>query len=311
MTIPDRKRGCMYGLAIGDALGAQVEFQRPGSFERVAGFRGGGPHGLKPGEWTDETSMALALADSIVLSGWDCEDQMRRYLDWWRNGSYSTRGHCFDISSTLSSTLYEFEVHGDIQQAHLASERSTNNGSVSRLAPVVVHFHHDPIDVPLLSERALDSSRTTHSHHECVSACRYCAVLMAGLISGEDRDTVLSADWEPVQELRETAPLHRNVELVIGGSYRVLRPPEIQASGYAAKCLEAALWAFHDAQSFSEAVLKSVNLGYDADNVGAICGQIAGAAFGCSGIPGDWMEQLKGRPLIEKSFPTLLTAAPS
>ena len=75
MPTRDRQRGCLIGLAVGDALGAAVEFQPPGTFEPVTDYRAGGPHGLGPGEWADDTSMALALADSIAQSGWDLNDQ--------------------------------------------------------------------------------------------------------------------------------------------------------------------------------------------------------------------------------------------
>lgn len=97
METRDRQRGCLLGLAIGDALGAAVEFQTPGSFEPVTEFRAGGPHDLGPGEWTDDTSMALALADSIADVGWDLDDQAQRYVDWWRGGKYSSNGRVFDI----------------------------------------------------------------------------------------------------------------------------------------------------------------------------------------------------------------------
>ena len=105
MKPPDRQRGTLLGLAVGDALGAAVEFEMPGAFEPVTGYRGGGPHGLGPGEWTDDTSMALALADSIAQVGWDLNDQAGRYVTWWREGRYSVNGRCFDIGITTRSAL--------------------------------------------------------------------------------------------------------------------------------------------------------------------------------------------------------------
>lgn len=92
----DRRRGALIGLAVGDALGAAVEFRRSGSFAPVVGYRNGGPHGLKAGEWTDDTSMALALAESMATVGWDLNDQARRYVQWWQTGNYSVNGRCFD-----------------------------------------------------------------------------------------------------------------------------------------------------------------------------------------------------------------------
>ena len=104
----DRQRGTLLGLVIGDALGAAVEFQPPGSFREVTGYCGGGLHGVAPGEWTDDSSMALALADSIASVGWDLNDQVRRYVVWWRKGEYSVNGRCFDIGITTRSALLRF-----------------------------------------------------------------------------------------------------------------------------------------------------------------------------------------------------------
>lgn len=100
----DRHRGALIGLAVGDALGAAVEFKSPGSFELVTGYRDGGPHGLNAGEWTDDTSMALALADSIAM-GWDLNDQADNYAQWWQSGKYSVNGRCFDIGMAIIPSL--------------------------------------------------------------------------------------------------------------------------------------------------------------------------------------------------------------
>src|SRR5690349_14740533 len=107
-AITDRRRGALVGLAVGDALGAAVEFRRPGSFEPVTGYRAGGPHGLGPGEWTDDTSMALALADGVARADWDLNDQAKRYVSWWRTGAYSVNGRCFDIGIQTSRSLSRF-----------------------------------------------------------------------------------------------------------------------------------------------------------------------------------------------------------
>src|SRR5262245_47237791 len=116
MTL-DRRRGCLLGLAIGDALGAAVEFESPGDFEPVVGYRDGGPHRLAPGEWTDDTSLALALADSISQGKWDLNDQAKRYVAWWKNGTYSVNGRCFDIGITTKTALERFVSEGDAHKS--------------------------------------------------------------------------------------------------------------------------------------------------------------------------------------------------
>ena len=128
------------GLAVGDALGAAVEFKHPGTFKPVTGYRDGGPHRLAAGEWTDDTSMALALADSIVTAGWDLDDQARRYIQWWRKGTYSVNGFCFDIGHTTCWALSRFEQLADARKSGDTSERASGNGSIMRLVPVAIRY---------------------------------------------------------------------------------------------------------------------------------------------------------------------------
>ena len=158
----DRQRGTLLGLAIGDALGAAVEFQLPDTFEPVIGYRAGGPHGLAPGEWTDDTSMALALADSIAEGGWDINDQAKRYLNWWQTGAYSVNGRCFDIGNTTVAALYRFQETGDARTSGDHSDHASGNGSIMRLAPVPIRYSHMlPERIGDLAERAVESSLPT------------------------------------------------------------------------------------------------------------------------------------------------------
>ena len=310
MTRSDRQRGCLLGLAIGDALGAAVEFMSPGSFEPVTDYRAGGPHGLNPGEWTDDTSMALALADSIAQTGWDLDDQARRYVAWWRNGEYSVNGRCFDIGNTTVAALHRFQRDEDATSSGDRSSRASGNGSIMRLAPVPIRFvDHFPERIERLATLAADSSLPTHASPQCVSACRYMAVVLVGLMHGLDREEVLAVDWQPLEHLRKAEPLHPEVDAVAAGSFRQLKPPAIKGSGYVVESLEAALWAFQDAEDFREAVLKAVNLGDDADTTGAVCGQLAGAFWGERGIPQAWRDGMAKQQMIEQALAGLLTTS--
>lgn len=299
----DRCRGALLGLAIGDGLGAAVEFKPPGSFQPVTGYRGGGPHGLDAGEWTDDSSMALALADSIGAVGWDLNDQARRYVEWWKTGKYSVNGRCFDIGITTSSALSRFVKLQEATRSGDPSESASGNGSIMRLAPVPIHFRQLFLnDIATLSRMAEESSLTTHASEQCLSACRYMAVVVAGLIQGKDRATVLSPTWEPLAKLKAIKPLHPLIEKVADGSFKAKKPPAIRGSGWVVESLEAALWAFHDADNFEEAILRAVNLGDDADTTGAVCGQFAGAFWGESGIPDSFRTGLARQDMIEKAL---------
>jgi ADP-ribosyl-[dinitrogen reductase] hydrolase len=299
-ALRDRQRGALVGLAVGDALGAAVEFRPPGSFEPVTGYRAGGPHGLAAGEWTDDTSMALALADSINETGWDLDDQARRYLQWRDDGRYSVTGRCFDIGITTNSSLRRFQRTGNARTSGEASPRAAGNGSIMRLAPVSIRFatlYPDRLDQ--LVQRMVESSLPTHASPECLSACAYFGTLLAALIAGADRAEVLAPDGPLLARLRALDPLAGRVDAVAAGSFRMKSPPQIAGTGYVVQSLEAALWAFHDAADFREAALRAVNLGDDADTTGAVCGQLAGACWGESGIPAEWREGLARQDLIE------------
>ena len=232
MPCIDRQRGTLLGLAIGDALGAAVEFKSPGTFPEVTGYRGGGPHGLAPGEWTDDTSMALALADSIASVGWDLNDQARRYVAWWRKGEYSVNGRCFDIGITTRSALRPFREDRRCQDLG----RPLGAGQRQRLDHAAGPGA-DPLRRPVprpnwtsWSGYCVESSLPTHASPQCLSACAYLGLVLCGLIHGIDREEVLAPDWEPLQQLKQIHPLHPEVAEVAAGSFRQKQPPEIVGS---------------------------------------------------------------------------------
>lgn len=292
MNIVDRKRGCLFGLACGDALGGPVEFRQMGEFSPVTDYRSGGVHGLNKGEFTDDTSMALALADSL-RNGWDLKDQMDRYVAWWQNGVYSVNGWCFDIGGTTKAALSNYQISGDPLTSGLTSAHAAGNGSIMRLAPVPIKYSRLFIEnYGALMEYGRDSSMVTHASPNCQSACGYLAVILGGLINGEGRESLLT-DSKYMQHLSP------DIFPVAQGSYRHKEPPAIKGSGYVVDSLEAALWAFYKAKDFREAVLAAVNLGDDADTTGAVCGQLAGAYWGYEGIPVEWREGLAKSDYIE------------
>ena len=296
IDVQDRYRGAPMGLAVCDALGTTLEFCSPGSFTPITDMVGGGPFKLKPGQWTDDTSMALCLAESLIEKrGFDPVDQLSRYVQWYRHGHLSSTGTCFDIGCTTVRALHTFERTG---QPYCGSPdaRTAGNGSVMRLAPVPLFFADTP---EVAIERSGDSSRTTHGARVCVDACRYMGGLIAGAVLGVEKGDLLGDRYSPVPGYWARHPLCPEIAAIAGGSFKRKTPPEIRGTGYVVQSLEAALWAFHRGADFREGALLAVNLGDDADTTGAVYGQIAGAHYGLAGIPDTWRDMVFRADLIQ------------
>lgn len=292
-----RYQGCLIGLAAGDASGTTVEFKPPGSFSLLTDMVGGGPFGLDLGQWTDDTSMALCLAESLITCRkFNAHDQMERYIRWWKEGYLSSNGRCFDIGTTVSQALRQYTRTGD-PFAGSTDPNSAGNGSLMRLAPVPLFFAFDPEKAISMSA---ESSRTTHGAVTCLDACRYFGGLIVGAIQGAPKEELLSERYAPIEGLWTNMPLCAEIDEVARGSFKRKDPPKIVGSGYVVKSLEAALWAFSQSSTFREGCLLAANLGNDADTTGAIYGQIAGAHYGVSDIPGSWREHLARVDLINR-----------
>ena len=283
MKEQDRALGALLGLAIGDAVGTTLEFRAPRSFAPIDDMVGGGPFGLRAGEWTDDTSMALCLAESILDTGtMDLEDQLRRYLLWADTGYLSSNGRCFDIGSTTRTQLERFRATGEVVDPH-PNEESAANGSLMRLAAVPIRWHGD---TAIAGARSAESSRTTHAATRPVDACRLMGAMVSALIQGASFiDVTGPAFWR-------WGDLHPEVANIATGAWKQKEPPSIRGTGYCIDALEAALWAVAEADTFRTAVLRAANLGDDADTTAAIAGQLAGARWGASAIPSPWREKV-------------------
>lgn len=283
LSLQDRYAGSLLGLACGDALGTTVEFKARGSFMPLRGIVGKGPFGLAAGQWTDDTSMALCLAESLVENRYDVIDQMERYVRWWREGYWSATGRCFDIGNTTRAALASFERTRN-PYAGSTEPDTAGNGSLMRLAPVVLFFHPVEEDV---RRYAADHSRTTHAAAEAVECCQLLAHAVSRALSGVPKHDLLEGALAWLTEDK--------VATIAAGEFRDKPAEAIRGSGYAVESLEAALWCVHQTENYREAVLAAANLGDDADTTAAIAGQIAGALYGVEAIPREWRQILHRR----------------
>ncbi len=306
MDLSDRYRGSLLGLATGDALGTTCEFAKPGTFVPISDMVGGGPFKLKAGEWTDDTSMGLCLAESLVeLGKFDPVDQLQRYLKWYRTGHLSSNGSVFDIGRTVRTALTRFENTGAPFCGDTDPE-TAGNGSLMRLAPVPLYFAPNARQA---IELAGESSRTTHGARIAVDACRYFGALIVGALHGASKTELLSSFYSPVAGIWQESELCPEIAEIARGSFKKKKPPSIKGTGYAANSLEAALWAFDTSDDFKTGCLQAANLGNDADTTAAIYGQLAGSFYGIHGIPKDWLDKVAKRDLIESFADRLYSGA--
>lgn len=291
----DRGLGCFLGLAVGDALGTTLEFSDRDVLPFHTEMIGGGPFDLKPGEWTDDTAMALALAKSLLVCGRvDEMDLMTRFVAWYQKGEYSCTGECFDIGGATSEALEKFMRTGR-PKAGSHSENSAGNGSLMRLAPVALFAAGN-------QERAIEVARaqslTTHAAPQAVEACEAFVVMLCEAIGGAGKNALRGREWGG----------HATVAGLLAGSWLTKKRSDISSSGYVIDTLEAALWCVQRSETFEDALIAAVNLADDADTVGAVTGQIAGAIWGAGAIPRRWLEPLAWRPQIEALARDLLAS---
>lgn len=279
----DKAIGALLGLACGDAVGTTLEFRAPGTFEPIDDMVGGGPFGLEAGQWTDDTSMALCLAESILDTGTiDHSDQLRRYLLWKDEGYLSSNGRCFDIGITTRNQLERFRRTGDAVDP-VPDEESAANGSLMRLAAVPIRWHTDRA---IAAARSGEPSQSTHPARRPVDACRLMGAMVAALIGGATFEEVSAPTfWQ-------WGDLHPEIAALAEGAWKQKEPPAIRGTGYCVAALEAALWSVGGALDLRNAVLRAANLGDDADTTAAIAGQLAGARWGASAIPADWRSKI-------------------
>ncbi|MFG5121723.1 ADP-ribosylglycohydrolase family protein [Methylorubrum sp. POS3] len=278
----DRAHGTLLGLAIGDALGATLEFEERDELPHHSEMLGGGPFDLKPGQWTDDTSMALALAESLIAHPeLDAADLMRRFVAWAEDGAYSCTGTCFDIGITTRMALRHFERTGD-PFAGSEDKDSAGNGSLMRIAPVALWALDD---AALAAHIAREQSRTTHGAAEAIESCELFVQILREAIQGAGKEALRPRAWAGTPK----------VQAIAAGAWRGKPRSKIRSTGYVIDTLEAALWCTEQAGNFEDALVLAVNLAGDADTVGAVTGQIAGAVFGASEIPERWLAPLAWR----------------
>lgn len=294
-----RFQGAMLGLAVGDALAAPAQYQRSGGFAPVGDLIGGGPFDLPRGAWSDDTAMALCLAESLAeLDHFDPRDQVRRYDRWRQEGHLSATGQCVGITAATARALAQAGWRRQpFAGAH--DPALTDPEPLSRVAPAVLHGFGDP---RMAIGQAVDAARSTCQSPLVLDACRALAAMLYCALRGETRTALLA----PAPELYGGKPLKAAVAELMGQAPGV-DPPLHAADAGALGVLEAVRWALARGNSFRDGALRAVNLGGNADVIGAVYGQLAGAHYGVAAIPSGWLASLALHDQISALADRLLT----
>ena len=266
MNMNERLKAAVYGFAVGDALGVPYEFKPRGAF-KCKGMTGFGTWDQLPGTWSDDTSMVLATCDSIRERRCiDPLDIMQRFAEWRNHAKYTAHGEVFDIGTTTEMAIDNFAVREvPAMECGVDGEYSAGNGSLMRILPLAF-TDHDWQDVD-------DVSALTHADERCKQACKWFVYYCEKLVIDPDFPI-------PKRILR-------------------MKQKDIESSGYVVTTLEAALWCFGTSKSYSEAVLRAVNLGGDTDTIAALTGALSGIKWGINAIPKEWVNQLANKELID------------
>ncbi|MBV9343973.1 MAG: ADP-ribosylglycohydrolase family protein [Gammaproteobacteria bacterium] len=278
--------GTLLGLAAGDAVAAATQYRRPGRFTPVGDMLGGGPFDLPRGAWSDDTAMALCLAESLLeTGGFDARDQMGRYRRWQKEGHLSATGTCVGITAGTARALARAQWRRQpFSGTH--DPEALDPETLSRVPAVVLYFFADP---QAAVEQAAQAARTTCQSPGVLTACRALARALHAALSGGDKAAIVAA-----------------AEELVGST---ARPQALGQEGTAPAALAAALRVFSRSESFREAVLAAANLGGASDVVAGTCGALAGAHYGLRGIPALWRNSLMQRELLEGFTDRLLAHA--
>ena len=265
----DNKLGLFLGLAIGDALGAPLEFQKANEPDAyLTEYATGGPHNVSIGEWTDDTSMALAMATSLIeKKSFDADDIMKKFCEWFQQGKFCTRDKCFDIGNTVYNALSSYSdsiKQNQFLQPYrgMTSEDTSGNGALMRMAPVIIFAK----DLDQAKTLAVQQTLLTHGSELCV---KYSTMLAEELYTGK------------AIEKYSQYKLPDNV-----------KREEVMSGGFVKETYEAAWWAFSTTNNFEDCIIKAINRGHDADTTGAVAGMIAGRYYGYRNIPEHFKENL-------------------
>lgn len=296
------------GVAIGDALGVPVEFESRSTIARepVTTMRAYGTHHQPAGTWSDDTSLTLALVDSIVKKqAIDYHDIMDQFSEWLLYGEYTATGEVFHVGSATSRAIMNYGRRCEPLRCGGVSQFENGNGSLMRILPVAFYINaHSGLTIDDRMKLVHNVSSLTHRHPISLIGCGIYVSIALKLISdkvplSEGIQQGISETFQYYED-QNWSNISAYLRLSDASSFRNLSENDIQSSGYVVHTLEAAIWCLLHTNSYESCVLKAVNLGDDTDTTGAVAGGLAGIYYGADNIPHEWLTTVAKREYIEQ-----------
>ncbi len=295
-------KAVMLGHAVADALGVPVEFSKRKTLNEnpVTDMRGYGTYGMPAGSWSDDTSMALCALDVLAKGYLDLSEIMSNFGRWRYNGEFTPTGVLFDIGGTCAGAISNyFDSRKNAYSCGLSDLQSNGNGSLMRIHPFVLYLAADSDTLTLYGiDRIFEASALTHAHMRSKLACGIYAFVLMHLLKSPCKQSIRDGLAEAYEAFKYMPELE-HYSRIFEADFAQTPIDGIKSSGYVVDTLEASLWCLLSTDSYSECVLKAVNLGGDTDTVGAIAGGLAGALYGYDAIPQEWLSVLLKRDSIE------------
>lgn len=301
-TQSQRILGGLYGSLVGDALGVPVEFKPRADrvADPVTGMRDYGTHGQPAGTWSDDGALLLCSVESLVEKGFDTEDMGARFVRWCSLGHWAAHGTVFDIGIATRKALRLIEQGYPAELAGGQDAYDNGNGSLMRILPVALAFY--PKDESLFRSHLERASAITHGHARSKMACTFYGLMVRALMHGLDPQTALHQAQACFAGIYERSDEFSHFITVMQPTLGTLPESRIGSGGYVMETLTAALWCLLTTSSFSECVLKAVNLGDDTDTTGCVAGGLAGVYYGLDAISEDWRAKLPRQQSLHDLF---------
>ncbi len=284
----------LMGLCVGDALGVPVEFttraERVNS--PVTQMLGYGTWNQPPGTWSDDSSLTFCLAESLCR-GYSLDAIANSFWRWYKAGYWTPRGELFDIGQTTHEAIMRLKQGVAPHQAGGKVENSNGNGSLMRILPMA--YCHKTLTFDELMARVHDVSAITHGHPRSQMACGIYISIAIALLEGVDLETAYIKGLNKSQHIydqREFILERPHFSRILSGKIAQIPVEEINSGGYVIDTLESSLWCLLNSSSYSETVLKAINLGGDTDTTAAVTGGLAGIYYGIENIPSQWVNQI-------------------